>query len=107
MDSISAISNNSMSIASFKAMRLSQLSLPNSGDDIAGASKEGVAEHVGDKIDVSTATEEGSADAEGVVETDTGTGRKVGVEVTLLDVLISLAWADALLQSCFKLSRLE
>ena len=54
VDSILAIFISSMPIALSKAMRLSQLSPPNSGDTIAGASKEGVVEHVGDEIDVST-----------------------------------------------------
>ena len=54
VDSISAISISSIPIALSKAVRLSQLSSPNSGDTIAGASKEGVVEHVGDEIDVST-----------------------------------------------------
>ena len=54
MDSISAIFISSMLVAFSKAMRLSQLSPPNSGDAIAGASKEGVVEHVGDEIGVST-----------------------------------------------------
>ena len=55
MDSISAIFISSMPIALSKAIRSSQLSPPpNSGDTIAGASKEGVVEHVGDEIDVST-----------------------------------------------------